>query len=138
MSNVQEVNREQPHAHAALRSVLLRRPDAHPLWHTYLLSLVHLRQVTGWLKPQLAFPDSTHEIAILALDARYEADPNAPETIHVLMPPNLAYQLRGKSDAVALSMFGGFVQALSSGELSPDTDHRRCQVAWLERWGQSS
>ena len=125
-------------APAALRAVLLRRPDAHPVWHTYQVSLVHLRPLPGGPAPKLTSADASHEIVILALDPEHEADPQVPSTIRPLMPPNLAHQLRGRTDDAALTVFAAFVQALLVGELNPDTDHRQCQIAWLKRWGKAS
>lgn len=125
-------------APAALRAVLLHRPDAHPVWHTYQVSLVHLRPLPGAPAAALTSSDASHEILILALDPQSQPDPAVPSTIRPLMPPNLAHQLRGRTDDHALTMFAAFVQALSVGELNPDTDHRQCQIAWLERWAKAS
>lgn len=123
---------------AALRAVLLHRPDAHPIWHSYVVSLVHLRPVPDGPPPVLAVPDATHELAIFALSPSSDPDPDELDTLRPLMPANLFHQLRGCSDEVALALFGAFVQALTNGELSPDTDYRRHQLAWLERWGRAS
>src|SRR5690606_37776191 len=119
MSNLLEINCAD--APAALRAVLLHRPDAHPVWHSYQVSLVHLRPIEGWPLPDLRSPDSSHEIVILALDPESEPDPGVP-SIAPLTPPNLAHQLRAKTDEMALTVFGAFVQALAAGELNPDTD----------------
>lgn len=122
---------------AALRGVLLHRPDAHPCWHTYVVSLVHLRPMEGIpLSP--IDDDGTHEIAIIAIDPRCTPDPAVPATITPLHPANLIHQVRCGSDAAALVLFDAFVKEMAVRVLSPDTDHRRCQVAWLQRWGKSS
>jgi hypothetical protein len=135
MSNLREINCAS--APTALRAVLLHRPDAHPVWHTYQVSLVHLRPIEGGPPPELRSPDSSHEIVIQALDPESQPDPEVP-TIALLTPPNLVHQLRGRTDEMALTVFGAFVQALAAGELNPDTDHRQGQIAWLNRWGKSS
>jgi hypothetical protein len=135
VSNVRECSQKAP---AVLRAVLLHRPDAHPIWHTYLVYIVHLRPLDGLPEPVLAFPDATHEIAIYALDPSCEPDPANPKTLRHLLPVNLSHQLRRRSDVGALAVFAEFVQALSSGALSPDTDCRRAQIGWLERWEQAS
>ena len=122
---------------AALRAVLLHRPDAHPVWKTYLVSLVHLRPLGDGHPCYLAQPDSSHEIMVRALDPRCKPDPEVPSTIRTLDPPNLVHQLRGQTDETALSVFGAFVQALASGELNPDTDFRQYQSAWLHRWSNT-
>lgn len=128
---VREMDRST--APACLRCVLLFRPDAHPVWNTYQVGLVHLRPLADWPPAQLLFPDATHEIQILALDPAHTPNPDDPSTLHRLLPPNLIHQLRGRTDENALKLFDGFVRELSR-EVSPDTDHRSCQLAWLERW----
>jgi hypothetical protein len=136
MSNVHKVDCSS--SPAALRAALLERADAHPVWHTYLVSLVHLRPVEGVPPAVLTTADSTHEILIQALDPDSRPDPDDPSTFRPLMPPNLAHQLRGRTDEVANDLFAAFVQALSTGELSPDTDYRSSQIEWLSRWGKAS
>jgi len=137
VSRVRELDCEG--ALASLRAVLLHRPDAHPIWHTYLVSLVHLRPIAGYPPVHLAFPDASHEITIVALDPDDpQPDPARPSTIRALTPPNLVHQLRARSDAMARGVFAAFVQALLTGSLNPDTDHRQCQIDWLNRWERAS
>lgn len=136
MNNVREIKLTGPHA--ALRAVLLHRPDAHPHWHTYQVAVVHLRPVEGLPPPKLAFPDGSHEISILAVDPRTEPNPDDLRSIQTLHPPNMVSQLRALTDEGALALFGAFVKALSTHELCPDSDHFRSQLAWLERWQRSS
>jgi hypothetical protein len=135
MTNVRELSCAS--APAALRAVLLDRPDAHPVWKTYLVSLVHLRPLGDGRPCYLAQPDSSHEIMIRALDPRCKPDPAVPSTIRSLDPPNLIHQLRGQTDETALTAFGAFVQALSVGELNPDSDFTSYQIAWLDRWSNT-
>lgn len=136
MSNMSELDCST--APAALRAVLLHRPDAHPIWHTYMLSIVHLRPISEAPPAILRFSDSSHEIAILALDPDCSPYPHVARSVRPLMPPNLAHQIRGRTDQTALTLFGAFVTALSSGELNPDTDACSSQIEWLERWGKAS
>jgi hypothetical protein len=119
---------------ATLRGVLLFRPEAHPIWHTYVVTLAHLRVVAGMQEPHLQYPDATHEIAIMALSPDSEPDPELKEPLRTLFPANLIHQLRGRDDAFALALFDAFTKALAGGELSPDTDWTRHTVAWLGRW----
>lgn len=89
---------------------------------------------------QLRYPDASHEIVIIALNPNVEVDPGDPKSFGraYLTPINLSYQLRGSKDEDALHLYTAFLEALSSGEVSPDTDHRSCQIAWLERWESSN
>lgn len=130
-----DVDREK--SPAALRHVLLRRPDAHPVWSEYVLSLVHLRPLEG--KPaKLQHPDSSHEIVCFALDPESNPDPDDVRSYEVLTPVNLCYQLRGLDDQQALSVFSRFLQALSGRSLSPDTDFYMVQVGMLDRLNEEA
>jgi hypothetical protein len=115
-----------------LKAWLLYRPDAHPWWHYYSVSLIHLRPLPGQPWPKKEHADSTHEILILALDpeACPEPDSEKPEEFAYLRPANLVHQLRGLTDAAALSIFEAFIAALEQ-RLSPDTDHRVAQMVFL-------
>lgn len=118
-------------APSVLRAFLLYRPDAHPCWHSYMLSLVHLRPIEG--KPaHLQHPDSTHEIVVLALDpTKPDPEPDDPTSIWHLVPANLIFQLRGLGDAQALRVFSTFASVLARHRLSPDTDYRSFQKSYL-------
>jgi len=111
-----------------LRVVILRRPDAHPVWHDYVLSLVHLREVPKWPKPNLRTEFRTHELICFALDPSVD---NQPECYSRLTPPNLVYQFERMTDNLAKEAFNTFLACLSAKMVSPDTDHRRAQQALL-------
>jgi hypothetical protein len=134
MMGLREITDQRKLHSAWVAGALLHRPHAHPVWHTYLVSMVHLRAVADLPAPQLVYADSSHEIAIFALAPDSKPDPADVKTIVPLHPGNLFYQLRGKSDDAALAVFRAFTAALASGELNPDTDHRRHTLAWLDRW----
>jgi hypothetical protein len=140
VSNVRDIVLPEEHRlhSGSLRAVLLHRPDAHPVWHSYVVSLVHLRPLPELPPPNLAHQDSSHEIMVIALDPDFAPDPTDKSTLHPLHPPNLNHQLRGRTDETALALFNAFVQALSTGGLNPDTDHRGHTIAWLERWEQGN
>jgi len=138
MSNVREIGHGSM---CTLRAVFIHCPKAHPAWHTYLVSIVHLRPVEGLPPPNLAHPDASHEIMIQAMDPRADLGTDSPALVpprSVLQPPNLVHQLRAQSDAQARTLFDAFVLAIAQGELSPDTDFRRSQLAWFERWERAS
>lgn len=124
-----------------LRAVVVDFPGAHPVWHSYYLAIVHLRAVEGLPDADLAHPRSTHEISIFAMDPAVpipDGAPIPPQPRWLLTPPNLVHQLRGHTDATALAVFGDFAEAIAQRRLSPDTDQRRQQIAWLERRSTAS
>lgn len=129
-------------APACLGAVLIHRPDAHPAWSDYVVSIVHLRPIAGLPADYLAYPDSTHEILVLALDPDHVADPADRKTIRPLNPANLVHQLRSFSDRAACAVFADFCELLNNGSLSPDTDHIQAMRERLEllvqRWGAAS
>jgi len=128
--NLWDIDASKDHP-ACLRAVILRRPDAHPLWHDYLLSLVHLRPIDG--KPAiLECEDSSHEIVCAALDPEFDNQPTA-DGFKMLRPLNLVYQLRGLDDAQAKQVFTLYLQSLTVRLISPDTDYRTAQIATLNR-----
>lgn len=122
----------------ALRAVLLHRPDAHPIWHSYMVSLVHMRDEPGFPPAHRTFADETHEIMVVALSPNCGDFPQEWSKIVHLTPPNLVQRLRGYTDDRARKLFDAFVKALAAHELNPDTDYRRSQLAWFERWGRAA
>lgn len=126
---------------AALRAVVLHAAWAHPIWHSYYLALVHLRPVEGLPPVHLEHPNATHEISLFAMDPATpipEGDPIPTPPGRLLHPPNLIVQLNGHTDATALAVFGDFAEAIAQRRLSPDTDQRKSQLAWLERRSAAS
>lgn len=121
---------------ALLRIVVLHRPDAHPIWSTYALFIVHLRGEVNDEAPHLEFPDSSHELMCVALDPSKPVK-ISPIEIHPLIPPNIIHQFRGLTDEQALLVFSSFVRQLADRSMSPDTDFRRAQLALLNRLSDS-
>ena len=116
---------------ATLGGWIVHVPGAHPMWSYYLVSVVHLRPMED-REVDLQFIGATHEIGVLALDPDHTPDPDDPETFKHLEPPNLIQQLGGLIDSQALSITRQLVTAFVYKELSPDTDHRSCQKAWID------
>lgn len=113
----------------SLRSALVYRPDAHPVWHTYVVSLIHLRSPDAWREK----PENTHELVIGALDPGTVPDPSDPLTVRALVPMNLVHQFSGIDDAAAGRIFDRFIQALAERRLTPDTDGKVTNQLWLFR-----
>jgi hypothetical protein len=118
-------------APGCLRGVLLRRPDAHPVWHDYLVSLCHLRNAPELPKADKWSEHISHEILIYALNPDVDPDPGLASTISVLSPVNLIHQFEALEDDQALAIFSSFTRMLADGRLNPDTDFQTSQRAAL-------
>lgn len=126
-NNIWEI--EELH-HTCLRAVLLRFPEAHPMWHDYLISIVHLRQVDDLPAPALSNELSSHEISCFALNPEFNNQPLV-NGFQILVPPNLIFQFEGLTDEQAKEAFRLYLSALSNGRISPDTDYRNAQCEML-------
>ena len=99
-------------------------PWAHPVWHSYSISLCDLTTNMG-KKPVLLKKGVTHEIVVMALNPDFEI----PEEItpgwvpQALTPPNHAYQFKAESDDDACKRIVDLVQRIENKTLNPDTDH---------------
>lgn len=101
---------------------------AHPLWHSYRISLAHLRPVACMAEPTIYLEGATHEMVVEALD------PCHPRQIAldrgdfaVMEPANFAAQMIKSSDADAEIAVGVAVKMICDGVLNPDAD-------WRARW----
>lgn len=129
--------RVDPHhvaPHSLVTSWLVEVPWAHPVWHSYRISLIHLRPVPGLDDAVIYRSGATHEIAVYALD------PDMPRQAvfdshvwDVLTPPNFVDQFIAQSDAAADARIADVVRLICDGWLSPDTDFRG---AWIKLFGE--
>lgn len=109
---------------------------AHPVWHSYLISLVHLRPLPGQPEPDIALAGASHQFWLFALEpaAPREAVLRGSARPSLLWPANFAAQLAAPDDEAA----GAFVEAavldICGGSLSPDTDYLH---AWAARFGDN-
>src|SRR4051812_28256938 len=90
--------RVRPDQEATIAAWLLHLPGAHPAWHQYLLSVVHLRPIDGTRPANKHYPEAEYELALVALDPRFQARPDDLETIHHLEPLNVVRQFHGLND----------------------------------------
>lgn len=107
------------------RAWWVHAPWAHPLWHSYVVSLCDLTTPTG-KAPNIVLLGATHELLVYALNPKY---PNTSIPPHKLTPANHGYQFIAESDADAEHRVFDLVKAVAEGRLSPDTDYTR---AWDE------
>jgi hypothetical protein len=112
--------------HATLGVWLAKIPEAHPAWHSYAISVVHLRPAEGVKDANKHYPGAEYEILIFALDPEAELNPNLPRTIGpaLLTPPNLVFQFHGVRDEQAVDLTEMLAKSFCDGVNSPDTDFR--------------
>jgi hypothetical protein len=111
-------------------SWIIEAPWAHPLWHSYNLTLVHLRPMEGVGEPIVYRQGATHELLLFALDPEAPREPMLRSARpRWLYPANFAAQLVEASDAAASARVEATVDLVVAGELNPDTDFRRQWIA---------
>jgi hypothetical protein len=122
-----------------LEAWVIEAPWAHPLWHSYLYTLVHLREIEGdgpEMKPIIHLAGATHKILLYALNphaSRNEIVTAGKAEQMLLEPCNFAAQFVG-TDSAALERFHEDIGLILDGRLSPDTDFR---PQWVARWGDN-
>lgn len=113
--------------HTGIAGWIVEAPAAHPFWHSYWVTLVHLRPVAGMPDAILYDPRATHELLIFALDpgvARLPAIKGDTPPSR-LEPVNFGAQLVDQQDEGAAAIVESAVSLIVTGELNPDTDARR-------------
>jgi len=114
-----------PAENALIDGWIVEATWAHPLWHSYYLSLVHLRPMPSLGAPLIYRSDATHEFLVHAMDPSQERaaqiDRSQPKW---LVPTNFGAQLAEASDTAASSTIECAVDMILNGELNPDTDAR--------------
>jgi hypothetical protein len=114
---------------------LLESPDSHPIWHSYLLSLVHLRPIEDLPEPIIYLPGATHELVLYALDANFpRQDSLTSGGWHRLEPANFCAQFIASSDIEAIKRIASAARSVCAGTLSPDTDFRK---QWIALFGDN-
>jgi len=123
---------------AAVDAWLVEAPWAHPLWHSYLIILIHLRPMPGFEAPILYNPHATHEMHVCALDPAGDRDRLLAESIgyycRTLEPINYAAQIVEVTDDLARARVRKAVEMICRGDLSPDTDYR---AQWIALFGDN-
>jgi hypothetical protein len=106
---------------------------AHPLWHSYFLCAISLREVPGWPPAQINLAGATHEVMLYALDPNHKRALN--DRHRYLQPSNFHGQWKAESDEAAAAFIEETVKLILNGQLSPDTDFRR---DWIARFSDSN
>lgn len=114
---------------------LISAPWAHPIWHNYLVTLIHLRTVPGILDAKIYLPGATHEFTLFAMNPEEKITISYDgEGIRggLLTPANFYAQLIADSDLEATKIVEQAVRDIIRGALNPDTDARS---VWIARFG---
>lgn len=126
---------QDPARDGTIASWLIEAEWAHPVWHSYNLVLVHLRQIPGMEPPIIRVPGATHEFWL------YVLDPDEPRQamlsrakVRWLYPANFAAQLVADSDAAAIARVREAVDLVVDGMLNPDSDALR---QWVGIFGDA-
>ena len=116
---------------------IIHAPYAHPVWHSYCLNAIALRDVEGVPPAHISLPGATHEFFLMALDPdpeggrTYELDKPFP----YLTPPNFVAQVWAASDEEMAKWMEATVRDVVDGKLNPDTDYIQ---HWIARFGASN
>jgi hypothetical protein len=121
--------------HAGVALWLIEAAWAHPFWHSYVMSLVHLRSEEGREEPKIYIPGATHEMVLMAADPQYARQPMMDTLdFRLLSPPNFAAQMVMPDDDAAMANVERAMPLIAKGELSPDTDFI---AQWVAMFGDS-
>lgn len=125
-----------PEKDAAIDAWLVEAPWAHPVWHSYLVLVIHLRPMPGYEPPIFYNPHATHEVHVMALDPNGDRDHLLMYSIsnhcRTLEPPNYTGQIVEITDDLARDRVRRAVEMICQGDLSPDTDYRQ---RWIVLFG---
>lgn len=125
--------RWQEPVRAAICGWIVEAPHAHPIWHSYFLTAVHLRPMDGCQPAHIFLPGATHEIMVIALDPSHT--PRLDRSSAYLTPMNFTGQWIAECDEAALAKVEASVDEILAGMLNPDTDGIR---QWVERYSASN
>jgi hypothetical protein len=113
---------------------VVEAPWAHPVWHSYVLVVIHLRPMPG-PAVKLFLDGATHEVWVLALDPDSSREKMITTGEMVpLRPMNFAAQIIEPSDDAAAARIEKTVRSICDGKLSPDTDF---VASWAARFGDN-
>jgi len=131
--DMEKIAKKRNKPHAGLADWCIKASWAHPFWHSYSLSLIHLRPVSGLPVPIIHLPGATHEMFLFALDPTWEM--KLDERPPILNPVNFVAQFIERDDKSAIKRIEQSVIEIVHGELSPDTDFMQ---HWIHRYGASN
>lgn len=129
---------------ATLAMWIVEAPWAHPVWHSYAIILVHLRELPDKRETKIYLEGATHEMWVVALNPDADREQFISHGTHVvegaesasifLEPLNFAAQFIETCDEYAFNRVEKAVEMICARQLSPDTDFRR---QWEALFGSS-
>lgn len=126
-------NPNDPRKAVTLPTYVAHAAYAHPMWHSYLVMCVNLRDLPGVQKAKINLAGATHEIMVFALDPEQELSTTKMPLL--LTPVNFVAQFIEPDDAAAEARIKQTVQDVIDGKLNPDTDYGQ---HWIHRFGASN
>jgi len=131
-SRIKAAGNWQPDYEATLGAWIIEAPYAHPVWHSYFMTLVHLRTIPGVRPPNIGrLKEATHEIMLFALDPNKPREPaiKGHELPASMSPHNFVGQFIASTDGMALDRMRTTAEKIIDGRLNPDTDYIRWWAA---------
>lgn len=129
-----ELHKTPPDQDASVAFWYVHAPYAHPIWHSYIIGAVHLRDIPGQSRPpHISLPGATHETFVYALDP--EQPVRVDQSAKMLHPANFAGQFIEASDEAAALRIERTVHDVCEGRLNPDTDYRQW---WVRAFSDSN
>ena len=117
-----------PAVDADVRTYMVKGKSFHKFWDTWIVSMIHLRDIPGMPPATLTKPNHTHEFLIMALDPGkdtknfFNYDPDDFKA-NYLEPIDCCVQFECPTDVEALDLCDVAVQAIVNGQMSPDSDY---------------
>jgi hypothetical protein len=107
---------------------LINVPGAHPFWSYWTITVMSLRDLPG-VKPAFKkYPEAEYEFMILTVDPERCPEPDPDEIAAkghpFLTPVDVVEQFHGVTDQDASRIAEGAVNAILTGNISPDQDFR--------------
>jgi len=120
-----------------LASFLLDVPGAHPHWHRWMLSVVHLRDAAGFPPATVTLAGAAHELVVGAIHPDWEPDGTVDDLgvsrgVPFLRPLDVIRQFIVRSDEDAARLAERCTRAVTDGVLSPDQDWRRIWAGFID------
>lgn len=121
---------DTPHAKATTVGAFLIETAPrtfHPFWFQWMISVVHLRDVEGFLPAHKEYPDAEYEFMIVSVNPEH---PTTAEEIigggalQYLLPVDVVVQFHGVSDDEAADLAKMAASAIVHHGFSPDQDFR--------------
>lgn len=119
---------------------IVEAPWAHPVWHSYAITLIHLRPLADNRQTKFYLNGATHEMWVDALDPDGKREMIidggffGPDTCQPLRPTNFGAQFVETGDVAAARRIEAAVQQICDGVLSPDTDFIQ---QWMHLFGDN-